>query len=109
MDPMQPAAQPGMMGDEPEAAPEGDEGYAVVICCYSDGSYAVSKHPLPEEAEEQGQPGVSPEQKVGSLGEALKAALDMIKSNPVAGDADSEFSAGFNGGPAESRPLKGAM
>lgn len=75
-----------------EEATEGD-GYCLVLCVYPDGTFAVSRHPLPEEEQEQGQPGVSPEQRFPDLGSALRAMAEAVQAGGQ--PADQDFQAGY--------------
>ena len=75
-----------MMGaPDDQGAPEAsDGGYCIEIKVKADGTFSVSKEDMPAEAAEPGE-AQEPEQQFGSLGEALKGVLDIVKANPPGG------------------------
>lgn len=76
------------MMDETEMA----EGYVIEIIVKADGSFAVSKEELRAEAEEgPGEEAMS----YDSLGQAMKAVMDIVKQNPVGESEQSQFDAGY--------------
>lgn len=80
------------------AAGDLSQGYCIEISVLPDGSYKVSgPEPLEAEAaEDQGEPaGYSAGEDYPSIGAALKGVLELIKQNPVGGDADSQMEAGY--------------
>ena len=77
----------------PEMRDDPAGGYCLVLCVYADGTFAVSRHPLPEEEQEQGQPGVSPEQRFPDLGSALRAMAEAVQDGGQ--PADQDFQAGY--------------
>ena len=69
-----------------------DEGYVIEIIVKADGTFAVSKEELRVEAEEgPGEEAMS----YDSLGQALKAVMELIKSNPIGESEQSQFDAGY--------------
>jgi hypothetical protein len=69
-----------------------DEGYVIEIIVKADGTFAVSKEELQAEAEEgPGEEATS----YDSIGQALKAVMELIKSNPVGESEQSQFDAGY--------------
>jgi len=77
-----------MMAEE-EPAPEG---YVIEIVVKADGTFAVSKEDVRMEAEEgPGEEAMS----FDSLGQAMKAVMDIVKENPVGASEQSQFDAGF--------------
>ena len=84
-----------MMADDAAMVAEDDmmeEGYVIEIVVKSDGTCAVSKEELRVEAEEgPGEEAMS----YDSLGQALKAVMELIKSNPVGESEQSQFDAGY--------------
>ena len=88
-----------------EAAPGsagGDltQGYVIEVSVLPDGSFNVGDpEPLQEEAEEEnGEETSDSGQSYPSIGAALKQVLLLIQENPVSGNADAQFQAGFSGG-----------
>lgn len=82
----------------PLAAPTGGQGYVVEIYVLPDGTFKVSKESMEQERMEHQASGMEEGgEEFSSLGEALQAVLRIVKSNPVAGDDDAQFDAGFNG------------
>ena len=68
------------------------EGYVIEIIVKADGSFAVSKEELQAEAEEgPGEEAMS----YDSLGQAMKAVMDIVKQNPVGESEQSQFDAGY--------------
>ena len=68
------------------------EGYVIEIIVKADGSFAVSKEELRAEAEEgPGEEAMS----YDSLGQAMKAVMDIVKKNPVGESEQSQFDAGY--------------
>lgn len=96
-DPVAPAVDTPEPGDTPDGAEDLTQGYCIEISVLPDGSYKVSgPEPLPEEAdEEKGEPGAEQGDDYPSIGAALKGVLDIVKQNPVGGDADKQFGAGY--------------
>lgn len=81
-------AEDTAMMDETEMA----EGYVIEIIVKADGSFAVSKEELRAEAEEgPGEEAMS----YDSLGQAMKAVMDIVKQNPVGESEQSQFDAGY--------------
>jgi hypothetical protein len=80
------AAPEMMMGDE--------QGYVIEIIVKSDGTFAVSKQALQQEAMEPS--GEEPADSFDSLGAAMKAVMDIVKSNPVGESAQAQFEAGYS-------------
>ncbi len=77
------------------------QGYCLELSVMPDGTFKVSgPEPLEEEAkEEQGaEPGSEEGQDYDSIGEALKAILQAVRSNPVGGDSNKQFDAGYQAG-----------
>ena len=86
-------ADPAMI-DETELIDETEmvEGYVIEIIVKADGSFAVSKEELRAEAEEgPGEEAMS----YDSLGQAMKAVMDIVKQNPVGESEQSQFDAGY--------------
>jgi len=91
-----------------EAPEEDSGGYEIAICVYPDGTFAVKKQPLPDEARESeeppkpGAPGSAPEptEPITNFKDALLQALKIFKANP----ADSEIRSGFKAGFAANKP-----
>ena len=69
-----------------------DEGYVIEIIVKADGTFAVSKEELQAEAEEG--PGEEAD-SYDSIGQALKAVMEIIKSNPIGESEQSQFDAGY--------------
>lgn len=65
------------------------EDYCIRICVYADGTFATSG-PEPIDAEK-----TEDAESVTSMNEAMKAAFNIFKSNPVGGDEQAQFDAGF--------------
>jgi hypothetical protein len=95
--PMPPAAP---METPMEAAPAEEmampemQGYVIEIIVKSDGTFAVSKEMLQEEAMEEN--GEAPADTFENLGAALKAVMDIVKSNPVGASDQDQFEAGYS-------------
>ena len=96
---MPPAAPMAAPMDAPmDAAAPAEEmmapqGYVIEIIVKSDGTFAVSKEMLQEEAAEE--TGKEPAATFENLGAALKAVMDMVKSNPVGASDQAQFEAGY--------------
>jgi len=88
-------ADAAMAADDTAMVAEDDmmeEGYVIEIVVKSDGTFAVSKEELRVEAEEgPGEEAMS----YDSLGQAPKAVMELIKSNPVGESEQSQFDAGY--------------
>ena len=69
------------------------QGYVIEIVVKSDGTFAVSKEMLQEEAMEE--TGKEPADTFENLGAALKAVMDMVKANPVGVSDQAQFEAGY--------------
>lgn len=69
------------------------QGYVIEIIVKSDGTFAVSKEMLQEEAAEE--TGKEPADTFDNLGAALKAVMDMVKANPVGASDQAQFEAGY--------------
>ena len=97
--PMPPAAPMAAPTDAPmdAAAPAEDmmapQGYVIEIIVKADGTFAVSKEMLQEEAMEE--TGKAPADTFDNLGAALKAVMDMVKANPVGESDQAQFEAGY--------------
>ena len=77
---------------EDTAMTDETEGYVIEIIVKADGSFAVSKEELRAEAEEgPGEEAMS----YDSLGQAMKAVMDIVKQNPVGESEQSQFDAGY--------------
>ena len=94
------AEDPAMMGEDAMMAEdtammdetEMAEGYVIEIVVKADGSFAVSKEDLRMEAAEgPGEEAMS----YDSLGQAMKAVMDIVKQNPVGESEQSQFDAGY--------------
>ena len=85
------AAAPAEEMTAPEM--EAEQGYVIEIIVKSDGTFAVSKEMLQEEAAEE--TGKEPAATFENLGAALKAVMDMVKSNPVGASDQAQFEAGY--------------
>jgi len=88
------AEEPAMMGEDAMMAEDTAmaEGYVIEIIVKADGSFAVSKEELRAEAEEgPGEEAMS----YDSLGQAMKAVMDIVKQNPVGESEQSQFDAGY--------------
>lgn len=79
----------------PQMSEDPAGGYCLVLCVYADGTAAVSRHPLPEEEQEQGQPGVTPEQRYPDPGTAIRAMAEMVTGGGEE-QAEAQFAAGYN-------------
>ena len=92
--PMDPSMPPGAA-----PAPAGGQGYVIEIYVLPDGTFNVSQESMEQETMEHQATGMEEEkgQEFNSLGEVLQAVMRMIKSNPMTGDEDAQFDAGFNG------------
>lgn len=86
------------MAPAESATPDLSQGYCVELSVLPDGTFKVSgPEPLETEAaEETGEPGSEMGEDVRSVGEALKAILAIVKANPVAGDDNAQFQAGYD-------------
>ena len=88
------------MSDAETPAEGGDlaQGYCIEISVLPDGSFKVSG-PEALEVEAAADQGEAPYSEVGedftSIGEALKQVLTLIKQNPVGGEAQANFEAGY--------------
>jgi len=98
--PMPPAAPMDAPMDVPmdvpmDAAAPAEEmmGYVIEIIVKADGTFAVSKEMLQEEAMEE--TGKAPADTFDNLGAALKAVMDMVKANPVGESDQAQFEAGY--------------
>lgn len=94
-----PPAEP-MITAAPMAAPMdaveetmAPQGYVIEIVVKSDGTFAVSKEALQEEAMEEN--GEAPAATFENLGAALKAVMDMVKANPIGESDQAQFEAGY--------------
>jgi hypothetical protein len=85
------AAAPAEETTAPET--EAAQGYVIEIIVKSDGTFAVSKEMLQEEAMEED--GEAPAATFENLGAALKAVMDMVKANPVGESDQAQFEAGY--------------
>ena len=101
--PDQPAAAPDASAAAPDAeSSAGSEGYEICLCVYADGTFAVHKDPLESPSQEQAEgEGNESEQHVTSFEDALKAAVQIYKANPVQASEQASFESGF-GKPKES-------
>jgi hypothetical protein len=91
-----PASDPAVEAEAPEG-----QGYVIEIVVKGDGSFAVSKEPLQAEAVEENaepMPGAAQDQTFSSLGEMLKGVMAIVQENPVSGNEQTQFDAGFGGG-----------
>ena len=107
--PQQEAAEDAMLMSESEdlAAGAPAEGYLVEISVYNDGSYAVTKKDMmaqaPEAADmiedgigaEMGEEAMLGGERLGSLSDALKAAMQIIKDNPTGMSAETQMDDGY--------------
>lgn len=89
-------------GDTPGAADEagaGDlsQGYCIEISVLPDGTFKVSgPEPLAAEAkEETGEAGSKTGEDFDGIAEALKGVIQIVKANPVGGDPNAQFDAGY--------------
>jgi len=97
MMPAMPASDAGAM---PMGGGAGDlsQGYCLELSVLPDGTFKVS---WPEAIEDKAKDdeGEAPYSEIGedftSIGEALKAIIGKIKDNPVGGDAQKNFEAGY--------------
>ena len=90
-------------GDQGEAP----QGYCVELHVKADGTFTV-EGPEPE-SEEQQEPSAAPaegsaapaegEKSFPSLGEALKAVLEIVRQNPIGQSEQEGFEAGYASGP----------
>lgn len=82
-------SQPNSMKDSMKDSMKESEDYCIRICVYADGTFAASgPEPIDEEKTADAEP-------VTSINEALKAAFNIFKSNPVGGDEQAQFDAGL--------------
>lgn len=90
-------AQPGTEMESPEGDSMPAEGQRSGVCveiyAYDDGSFEVSSGPI--EAESDGDEMGEEKQPAGSVGEALKIALGLLKGS-AGGGAEADMAAGFN-------------
>ena len=107
--PQQEMAEDTMLMAESEdlAAGAPAEGYLVEISVYNDGSYAVTKKEMlpqaPDEADmiedgigaEMGEEAMMGGERLGSLSDALKAAMQIIKDNPTGMSAETQMDDGY--------------
>ena len=107
--PQQEMAEDTMLMAESEdlAAGATAEGYLVEISVYNDGSYAVIKKDMmaqaPDEADmiedgigaEMGEEAMMGGERLGSLSDALKAAMQIIKDNPTGLSAEMQMDDGY--------------
>ena len=107
--PQQEMAEDTMLMAESEdlAAGATAEGYLVEISVYNDGSYAVIKKDMmaqaPEAADmiedgigaEMGEEAMLGGERLGSLSDALKAAMQIIKDNPTGMSAETQMDDGY--------------
>lgn len=96
-----------MTESEDLAAGATAEGYLVEISVYNDGSYAVAKKDMlaqaPEAADmiedgigaEIGEEAMLGGERLGSLSDALKAAMQIIKDSPVGMSAETQMEDGY--------------
>jgi len=108
MDDSEAGADPAMEQAAPDdaAAPEeGDlsQGYTLELSCLPDGTFQLSppeslKAEADEEQGEGGEPGSEAGETFDSIGAALKAMLKAIKDNPLGGDGQQAFDAGYGAG-----------
>ena len=82
-------ADDAMMAAEEEVAPEG---YVIEIMVKGDGTFEVAKADLKMEAEEM---VAEDTMSYDSLGQAMKAVIDLVKNNPISASEQSQFDAGF--------------
>jgi hypothetical protein len=96
----EPGAQPAPQEDAAteSATPDLSQGYCVELSVLPDGTFKVSgPEPLEAEAaEETGEAGSEMGEDVKTIGEALRKILEITKANPIAGDDQAQFEAGFN-------------
>lgn len=92
-----PAAMPAETAMPEETAGDMSQGYVIELSVLPDGTFKVSgPEPLEvEAAEEEGAPGSEMGEDFASIGDALKGVLMMIKQNPVGGDDQQQFEAGY--------------
>ena len=107
--PQQEMAEDTMLMAESEdlAAGATAEGYLVEISVYNDGSYAVTKKEMlsqaPDEADmiedgigaEMGEEAMLGGERLGSLSDALKAAMQIVKDNPTGLSAEMQMDDGY--------------
>ena len=98
------AAAPAADPDADQGADDLSKGYVVELSCMPDGTYSVSgPEPLSEEQSEEsagGDAGSDADdqgQTFDSIGAALKGVLDIIKQNPMSGNDQDQFNAGYAG------------
>lgn len=96
-----------MAESEDLAAGATAEGYLVEISVYNDGSYAVTKKDMmaqaPDDADmiedgigtEMGEEAMLGGERLGSLSDALKAAMQIIKDNPTGLSAEMQMDDGY--------------
>jgi len=103
------AADDAMLMSESEdlAAGAPAEGYLVEISVYNDGSYAVMKKDMMAQAPaaadmiedgigaEMGEEAMLGGERLGSLSDALKAAMQIIKDNPTGMSAEMQMDDGY--------------
>lgn len=70
------------------AAPDMAQGYCVKLSALADGTYAVSGPTPYAEGEDAGE-------SFTTIGEALKGIIGIVKENPVSGDDQKQFEAGY--------------
>ena len=107
--PQQEMAEDTMLMAESEdlAAGAPAEGYLVEISVYNDGSYAVTKKDMmaqaPDDADmiedgigaEMGEEAMMGGERLGSLSDALKAAMQIVKDNPTGLSAEMQMDDGY--------------
>lgn len=72
--------------------------YCIEIYVYQDGTFRVAKESAAEEGAQHAQTGTKPGEggkDVDSPGQALQAALEIMRGNPVGQDGQEQFQAGF--------------
>ena len=97
---MTPEESPDPSGiDEEESSGDLSKGYSITFTVHGDGSYSIGE-PSPiadEEAPEDGD-------TIPDLTQALKRLLNLIKSNPIGEDAQSQFDAGYEASSTSAQP-----
>jgi hypothetical protein len=80
-------------GQESVTPPSQDyaQGYEVTICFYPDGFAVKGPSPLPQLEDD------TEEEKIPDLPTALKHVIAIAKENPLDGDMQSHFQAGYSG------------
>lgn len=87
-----------MEPESEEMPPDMTQGYSVELYVWPDGTYTVGAPEAVSPEDLQAHQDAEGDDQTDLTG-ALKRLLNVVKNNPVGGNAEEQFAAGYNAGP----------